>query len=81
MPPAGYPDCGTIPSTRFQFAGNGYGRLVAYNASTLVFTAVRNNDSAIVDEWAITQANHGPFPAAHPSTTTRKGGTAGRHQG
>ena len=38
-----------------------YGRVTVWNASHLTYTHIRNNDSAVVDEWTIVQPNHGPF--------------------
>ena len=56
-------DCGSIPSTRFQSVSSGYGRLVAHNSTHLQYSQVRNNDSAIEDDWMITQSHHGPRPS------------------
>ena len=39
----------------------GYGRLVAYNATTLEWTQFNNSDNSIVDNFVIQQTTHGPF--------------------
>ena len=55
--------CHTINATRKQSQIFGYGRLVAYNASTMLYQQVNNADGSIVDSFVITQNKHGPYPA------------------
>ena len=54
-------DCGRIAATRLQSLAFGYGRLVAYNATTLEWTQFNSSNSKIVDNFVIQQAAHGPF--------------------
>lgn len=54
--------CHTINATRKQSQNFGYGRLIAYNSSTLRYQQVANKDGSLDDEFLITQDNHGRFP-------------------
>jgi len=60
-------DCGSIPATRKQSVAYGYGRLIAYNSSTIEYRQIANSDSSIVDSWFMTQAKHGPRGAWAPA--------------
>lgn len=53
--------CKRINSTRKQSQHFGYGRLIAYNSSTLLYQQVKNKDGSLDDEFVITQGKHGPF--------------------
>ena len=53
-------DCGSIPSTRKQSTAFGYGRLIAYNASTIEYRQIQNDNGSVVDSWFMTQSKHGP---------------------
>ena len=54
--------CRAINSTRKQSLKYGYGRLIAYNASTMLYQQVDNDGGSIVDSFVITQTKHGPYP-------------------
>jgi hypothetical protein len=54
--------CHRINATRHQSLEFGYGRLVAFNATTMRYQQVANKDGSIVDEFTITQTKHGAFP-------------------
>ena len=54
-------DCEKIAATRLQSLAFGYGRLVAYNATTLEWTQFNNSDNSVVDNFVIEANSHGPF--------------------
>jgi hypothetical protein len=54
--------CHSINATRKQSLKFGYGRIIAYNASTLLYQQVANDDGSIVDEFVVTQDSHGTLP-------------------
>ena len=57
------------PYTRLQKSAWGYGRVVAFNASTLQYTHVLNADQSVFDVMVIQQDKHGPFNPPVPAPT------------
>eukprot|EP00051_Salpingoeca_urceolata_P027595 m.482294 g.482294 ORF g.482294 m.482294 type:complete len:583 (-) comp22487_c0_seq1:276-2024(-) len=56
-------DCATdkSPWCRKHGSGGAYGRITAYNSTTLVYEHVQNNGGNVTDVFTIFQENHGPF--------------------